>query len=619
MPYLYEDHGQQEVFGLPRTEVNGANTGEADDAAPHPNDEGCSGNAVVVSNTPPPAWYPKSAQFMDNPFYRRDVQLQKSETVLLNTESRLLAAKDNRRKWEKEMQRRANINQLALELDSYPCQPFHPTPCSMMMQPLDFSALPEALVKIASQLGTLFGFQVEAVVFMLLHLFVVAVHGRVAIKLDAMWNEAMECFGLVVRDSGGRKTELMKRLKAPFLLYLEKIRLSHEIHSCDKRVLKQMKGVQKDFSKEITKEIFPFPVYEAFKACETIPLEKRFDILREKLTEMFHDTDKSIPDQKEPPRIFFTNITQKAFIMALEHQGGHLASCDGENGFLTNSKVLQKCSPYLLSAHDHEYIDDITKVSGQYQLEKPAATILQLVQSNVAMNFYANEEMKLVGLSPRFVPCLATTDTGTLFANPIETETVLESEYTPRIEALLTRYFTQDKNADKYELTVTDGAYFLIKNFEREMAEWVQSGQVSFMESFIRKAHGQAVRYAAAFHAFNHANEAIDESPISEQEMTAGIAMMRYLIPHAGYVFDVNGFTAYNNAVKIVNALLRSTVVAQTYQVTSADIGRMTHLKKVDIEPALDILAGHNLCVCYREPGRATLAILHRDFYRHFS
>ena len=619
MSYMYEDHTQKEMHDTLRLDANDSNIGGADDKALLQDEESGSGGSVTVSSSPPSACYPKSAQYMDNPSYRRDVQFQKTETVLLNTESRLLVAKDNRRKWEKEEQRRRNINQLAWNLNSYPCQPFSPTPCSTMSQPLDDSALPEGLVKIACQLGNLFGIQGAAVFFILLHFFVVAVHGRVNIKLDSMWKEAMECYGIVVRDSGGRKTQLMKHLKAPFLLFLEKIRLAHEIHSCDKRVIQEMKSVQKSFSNVIRKEIFPFPVYERFKNSEKMSLEKRFDTLRESLTEMFQDTDKSIPDQVEPPRIFFTNITPKAFIKTLEHQGGHLASCDGENGFLTNSKVLQKCSPYLLSAHDHEYIDDLTKTAGQHQLEKPAATILQMVQSNVAMNFYGNEDMKATGLSPRFVPCLATTDIGTAYADPTATEKVLTSEYEPRIEALLTRYFTQDKNADKYELTVTDGAYILIKNFEREMTEWVQSGQVSFMESFIRKAHGQAARYAAAIHAFNYANEAIEDSPISEQEMSAGIAMMRYLIPHAGYVFDVNGFTAYNNAVKIVKALLRCNAAAQTYQVTSSDIGRMTHLKKVDIEPALDILAGHNLCACYREPGRATLAILHRDFYRHFS
>lgn len=305
--------------------------------------------------------------------------------------------------------------------------------------------------------------------------------------------------------------------------------------------------------------------------------------------------------------------------MALEHQGGHLASCDGENGFLTSSKLLEKCSPYLLSAHDHEYIDDTTKTSGQFQIDKPAATILQIVQSNVAMDFYGNEDMKTTGLSPRFVPCFSLTESGTLLGNPLETEAVLASEYAPRIEALLTRYFSQDKNAEKYELTVTDGAYSLIKNFEWEMAQLLRSGRASFMESFIKKAHGQAVRYAAAVHAFNHANEAIEETPISEQEMTAGIAMMRYLLPHAEFVFNVNGFTAYKNAQKIVNALLRCSTAAQTYQVTSSDIGRMTHLKKVEIEPALDVLARYNLCACYRESGRATLVVLHRDFYRQFS
>lgn len=614
MPNRYVGDAHNEGFDSSRTGVNTPII----DVAPLEGEASTYGNVVTFSNTLCPGWYPMSAQYIDNPAYRHDILCQRSETGLLNVESGFLAAQDKRRKWEKEEQRRRGINQLAQSVNSYPCQKFSPTPDSTQISSLTYGALPEAIVRIASELGKLFGIQTQAVVFMLLHFFVVAVHGRVAIKLDSMWKEAMECYGIVVRDSGGRKTELMKHLKAPFLLFLEKMRMAHETNSCDKRVLKEMKLVQKSFSNGIRKDIFPFPVYEHFKNSETMPLEKRFDTLRESLTEMFQDTDKSIPCYNKPPVIFFTNITPKAFIVSLEDQGGHLASCDGENGFLTSSKLLEKCSPYLLSAHDHECIDDITKTSGQYHLDKPAATILQLAQSNVALNFYGNEDMKTTGLSPRFVPCLAMTDTGTTYADPNKTEQLLASEYAPRIEALLTRYFTQDKTADKYELTVTSDAYALIKDFEREMAAQIQSGKVSFMESFIRKAHGQAVRYAAAFHAFNHANEAIDESPISEKEMAAGIAMMRYLIPHAEYVFDVNRFTAYNNAVKIVKALLRCSETARTFELTSSDIGRMTHLKKVEIEPALTLLDQGNLCGCYREPGRATVVILHRDFYRVF-
>ena len=277
---------------------------------PHEQTEsGYAGPPISVSNAPNPFLYPRSANFVNDPLYQRDLLFQKSETSLLDVESRFLAARDNRRQWEKEERRRRNIEQLAWSLNQYPCLPFAPDPYLTNSMPLDYAVFPESLVKIATALGTLFGIQADAVIFMLLHLFVIAVHGRVSVKLDPMWTEAMESYGIVVRDSGGRKTEIMKKLKTPFQLFLEKIRLEHEKSSCDKRVLKEMKAVQNSFSADIRKELFPWPVYEAFKECEEFPLEKRFDALRKNLTEMLEDTDKSIPNQKEPPRIFFTNIT----------------------------------------------------------------------------------------------------------------------------------------------------------------------------------------------------------------------------------------------------------------------------------------------------------------------
>ena len=299
-------------------------------------------------------------------------------------------------------------------------------------------------------------------------------------------------------------------------------------------------------------------------------------------------------------------------------QGGHLACCNGENTFIRSSKILTECSSYLLSVHDMEHIDDLTKTASSFSIERPAVTILQMAQPNVALKFYQDEDLKIIGLSPRFIPLFSTSDCRIIDDNPDRLMEILKELYEPRITALLERYFSQDKDAEKFVLHLHEKAYALVKQFESDFL-YARSQGFTFMSSFHNKAHGHAVRFAAAIHAFNHAYEAIQDSEISEAEMRAGIVMMKMVLPHAEYVFNQSLLAAHIGAVAIIKALLRCSQGAEVFELTARELSQMTHLKKQEVEPALALLESHNLCALYREPGRATVVLLHPAFYHSFA
>lgn len=574
-------------------------------------------NPFAVNNIAPHAscMYPYLTMYKNSEVFRHDLNEMEGESEILNALTRHHTAQTKKKICDKEQQRRYFI-----EGEKEDLRRIQPTPLPYECYPsleLNLSAMPSELVKLAEALSRQYGFEVEVVLCMILFFMVIAVHGRVFVKPNEAWTESMEMFGMFVRGSGGRKTELVKSLKSVFDRFVQKTVLDVKKNTCDLRVVKNVKAVQRLFVKQIFFDEFGEYSYPHEGKQHPEGLSRKLHHYTAEISQMYNSTDKDVPKEQHLPQIFFTNTTPKAFIKMLEEQGGYLACCNGENTFIRSSKILTECSSYLLSVHDMEHIDDLTKTAGSFSIERPAVTILQMAQPNVALKFYQDEDLKIIGLSPRFIPLFSTSDCRFIDDDPDRLMEILKGLYEPRITSLLERYFSQDKDAEKFALHLHEKAYALVKRFESDMID-IRAKGFAFMSSFLNKAHGHAVRFAAAIHAFNHAHEAIQDTEISESEMQAGIAMMKMVLPHAEYVFDQSKLTAHMGAVAIIKALLRRSQGAEVFELTMREISQMSHLKKNEVEPALDLLAKYNLCRCYREPGRAIVVLLHPDFYQAF-
>ena len=554
--------------------------------------------------------YPFNTTYFTNPDVRYNLAMMESSTKIMNIVNNYneTQKKYSNIQTENHWQEIINSRQIALNQKA----PYIFLPNNQIIVKQEERHCPTLLYTLANSIAQVFGMEDDAALFALLHFFTIAVHGRVHIQLDNTWSETMESYGVIIRRSGGRKTEFLRQLKLPFIELQNELRKEWLLEGHDERVFKDMKRVQRHFSTEIQKKYLLFTNYDDLTRQNSI--DKILNNIEKELFNMYLQTDKNIHSTQPAPTLFLTEATPKALLIDMFHNGGYIASVNSENTFFKKS-FLDKITSYLLAAHDGEYIDDKTKTAGSYVIDSPGISMLHMIQPHIASMFYGNSTYSDIGLSQRCIPFFSLEYSEPNVNMQNQMQELLTSEYAPRIQSLVKRYFTQDINAPKFKLEIDQDAYNLIKEYEYSNLAIARENSFFPFESYVRKSHGQAIRYASAIHAFIHAKEAMHEIPLSYDDVLCGISLMKILYNHAYYAFDVFGLQSHENAVNIVKALLRRANGAESYIMTVSDINRMTHIKNNDIENALMFLTRSNLCEIVRCPRKATVVILHNMFY----
>lgn len=554
--------------------------------------------------------YPFNNVYFNDPYFRQNLAMMDSSTKIINIINKHNEAQKKYSNIQDDNYWKEIITTRQIELNHR--EPYIFLPNNQIRVEQEENPFPPLLYTLANSIAQVFGMEDEAALFALLHFFTIAVHGRVHIQLDNTWSETMESYGVIIRRSGGRKTEFLRQLKLPFIELQSELRKEWLLEGHDERVFKDMKRIQRHFSTEIQKKYLSFTNYDEIMHQNIIG--GILNNIEKELLDMYLQTDKNIHSTQPAPTLFLTEATPKALLIDMFHNGGYIASVNSENTFFKKS-FLDKITSYLLAAHDGEYIDDRTKTAGSYVIDSPGISMLHMIQPHIASMFYGNSIYSDIGLSQRCIPFFSLEYFEPNVNIQRQMQELLTFEYAPRIQALVKRYFSQDINAPKFKLQIDKDAYNLIKEYEYNNLSIARENSFSPYESYIRKSHGQAIRYAAAIHAFIHAKEAMHEIPLSYDDVFCGISLMKILSKHAYYAFDTSGLQSHENAVNIVKALLRRSNGAESYIMTVSDINRMTHIKNNDIENALMFLTKNNLCEIVRCPRRATVVILHNMFY----
>ena len=163
-------------------------------------------------------------------------------------------------------------------------------------------------------------------------------------------------------------------------------------------------------------------------------------------------------------------------------------------------------------------------------------------------------------------------------------------------------FHTQDRGAKRHQVSVADGALSLIRSFEEEVRCDVIPYMPEAAEPCLRKAHGQAARFAWDIHAWN--NDQPHLYPINYEEMRQGINLVRVTFPHIGYAYDPCGLVACSTAQKILESLYRITDRWEQGKliddgIDSTTIQQRIGIKSKDVNNALRFLARHNYLAVY--------------------
>lgn len=204
--------------------------------------------------------YPFNNVYFNDPYFRQNLAMMDSSTKIINIINKHNEAQKKYSNIQDDNYWKEIITTKQIELNQR--EPYIFLPNNQIRVEQEENPFPPLLYTLANSIAQVFGMEDEAALFALLHFFTIAVHGRVHIQLDNTWSETMESYGVIIRRSGGRKTEFLRQLKLPFIELQSELRKEWLLEGHDERVFKDMKRIQRHFSTEIQKKYLSFTNYD---------------------------------------------------------------------------------------------------------------------------------------------------------------------------------------------------------------------------------------------------------------------------------------------------------------------------------------------------------------------
>lgn len=525
-----------------------------------------------------------------------------TETMLLNIPNARYEAGKKFKKMQDELYAERQLSWLHLQLAHKPI--IDVTLDKKIKYDFDESNFSSGFLKMCRVFSGSTLMSLPAVMLAVLVMMVMAVCGRYRVSCDATWAEAIELFALIAKKSGSRKSPFAAMLKKPFLQFEEERCRSIADTEKQMRQNEDIVALNKSLQKAAIKEI---------TSRKELSLERQVQALlaiREQQEEVMAKYKNSIGKN---PRLFFEKITDVSFVKNLREQGESLNCITAEGGFF-ESNLLKKNPQFLLSAHDMESIHYDSENSGGISVRYPAVSLLILVQSSKAYEFYMKNEYKEIGLLPRFFSLLETKRDENDSVDTDEFQTQLQ-KYSEKVKKLLEAHFTQNPNRTIDNIYLEDDAYNHVIGLMKDAHTHMKSKKYEFIESFLAKFHGHVVRLAAALHIFNCESNEIKNTKITLDDVIAASQLMNVVLYHACYLFDTEELEAYENAKKIVKWLIKGSKEANVYQFDSRQLQNGTKIPRAKAEAALEILKERNLIDFYNDPRTSIQVAVHPDFY----
>lgn len=483
----------------------------------------------------------------------------------------------------------------------------------LAQQELDASftcTLPGGIVGTAFYLSKITGLDPLGVAFCILGATSIATWGRVTVKLSEAWSEPAVDILLQASGSGTRKSSLVSHLRSPCNQFCSKANEGYE-----ERIKKNNENVRltKNAAGMRAKKILISAIEESSGQAQQDAIE----ILKEAIDEATEFNLKlSQGVTVHPPTQLLVDKGTPFQLAATLSEQGECQGCITAEGNMIASKMVSspEAANLFLQGHTQEpYVYENSKM--RIELAHPALPMVNLVQPIVASNFYSNETLNKTGVTARFVPYFYKDATPDL---QVSSTGVPIEAYDVKIIQLLQLFHTQDRNAPRYQVGVTPEALTLIHSFEEEVRNEVISSMPEAAEPWLRKAHGQAVRFAWDIHAWNSDQPHL--CSITEEEMRQGIDLVRANFPHVKYAYDPCGLVAYSVAQKILESLYRITDRWEQDKliddgIDSTTIQQRIGVKSKEVNNALQLLDRHNYLVVYDDASNNLKIALHPYFY----
>lgn len=472
-------------------------------------------------------------------------------------------------------------------------------PLTPKFQPHLFNTpLPDSFLETAQAIADSTGLVQGGCCLALAAMISVAMWGRIDVQVYSSWVEP--CVDQVIEfgHSGMRKSAAIAQLIEPILVYQTMLGDEHK-----------SKSAKQENRHKVLKKIMTAHDNSEMKRLHSCTSEEVMEILD--ACEQFHSSVEGLAHKPlAAPSLLLSSTTEFGLMQRLYEQGECQAVVTAEGGMLLD--LFSRAGDLVLKTHTKEAHSYRTG-RGSYELRKPAMPMCCFPQLEVANKLYGNDSLRNRGGTARIIP---------FFHFPVEPVMLVRPcgrilhAYNKKILSLLELFFTQDANAKRCTLHVEPAALDEIKNFEAEIRSLIQLDNE--ITPWLRKLHGQAVRFACGIHVWN--NDDPRRSPISAMEMLQGIELARIAIPHAFFAFLPVGLSAYLDAQKIVKSLLRIAIIPEQQKIltegtSTTAIRQRTGLNMIRINNALHYIAGKNMLFPYDDGTGIRRVAFHPCFF----
>lgn len=462
---------------------------------------------------------------------------------------------------------------------------------------LDLSLFPKSLAASARAFGGKVCIADAQALAMMLAMVLVATRGRYLVEYNG-WIEGATLYMAFVSGSGSRKTQCISELRSS---------AEEFIRTRQEEFARSQTARHAEF--EMRKIITAHPV-RAFKrdldALDVNDIEGIAALIAER-TAAAGKMGKLLGKQPQAmPRVFFDTITAKMLAKMMSEQGECIACVDAEGAFITEFLNKKGTDPTVfLKGHNFEPYSCESVNTGAIMMNAPAVQMLVYTQPAVLEKLLGNTWFVEKGGAARILP-------GVVQESPEDAGHYNQADvdfYHGVMRALLERNFTQDSPRELHVIKVSEQAAAPLLEFRGEALNIIKSNGYPYLESFLRKLPGAAMRLATAIHCWSFPEPEKEE--IGAASMRAGIALANVFLEHAKYLYAPKDMDLYKNINKIIRWIQRWGTRYAHGCFSNGDCLKGVHLKEVQIEPALEFLARLGFIDRITLPGKSTINIFH--------
>ncbi len=468
---------------------------------------------------------------------------------------------------------------------------------------------PKDLMEVVEHIASLAELDTASVLLATLGSIASAMCGRYIVQVDDGWEESGCLYSVMSAPPGLRKSTVMSNLGKPFDHLFEELNKEFEEQTAAHEEIKEYLALLKKkllnaYVNNHMKDYFESGIYFGKPKKALAELQKLVD-------ELDRDVNLAKPRFNTAPQIFSSTGSKISIGDNMSRQGEYTCIHEAEGGYFEGEVAFKSGNPDLfLKAFNMEGYNYCSNRVGKVTMRRPAMCITAFVQPDVLLKWYQNTKLRGRGLPQRFLVLFAHKSVSRTqimaFPTPPKAETMLT--YNSKISEMLKRNFTQDKNREIRSVTMTPEAYEDVKNYETYIKQLIDSGMYLYMQSFLAKAHGAAVRLALCVHAWN--NPFPENCPITGEEMLAAISLMNIILEHANIAFSPEYDQTSAEANEILNWIYRCDWTERRGFTDVEVRTAISGLNKKQCHTALDLLEQHDYIRQYLEAGHDRLCVL---------